>query len=391
MNTVFFECISGASGDMILASLIDCGVPVEYLQTEIDRLGIEGLTIRFERVNRSGIMCAHMKLSWATQREFRHVQDIRELIARGAYPARVVARCERVLMAIANAEAQVHGVAIDDVHFHEIGAVDTIVDILGVSLCLEYLKVDEIRFSALVTGYGTIKTQHGIMPVPAPATAILIEGMRLRHVDIQSELLTPTGAAILVTLGQQAPVAAGRMIKAGSGCGDKQFAEYPNYLRAVLFDLMATEGTVPAGVENNQVCVIETDMDHISGEVMGYVAQKLLSLGALDASFTPIYMKKGRPGFRLTVMANLVDRGELVDVILIETRSLGVRYTTMERTIWNRTEAVTRFGGENLAGKECAYKGHSFSKIEYEALAALAEKKNRPLIELLDEYNKDDS
>jgi uncharacterized protein (DUF111 family) len=203
MKTIYFQMFCGASGDMVLSSMIDLGVEPDRLNEALKRTGIEGLDVRVEKVTRGGVSCSHMLIDCGSQKEFRHLADIREIIARGGYSPRVVANADCILKRLARAEAAVHGIAMEQVHFHEIGAVDTIVDVLGTCLCLEFLGVDEILFSGFTTGHGTIKAQHGIMPNPAPATAELICGFEIAPIDIEAEILTPTGAAILTALGRQ--------------------------------------------------------------------------------------------------------------------------------------------------------------------------------------------
>ena len=179
-TTLYFDLVSGASGDMILASLVDLGVPVQFLNRELGRLGIPGLTITSTHLKRSGISCRHMTMRWTTPKGYRHLPDILEIIKKGRFNEAINERCESVLNRLAEAEAAAHGIAKSEVHFHEIGAVDTIVDIVGTCLALDYLKVERILFSTLTEGQGTIKTEHGVMPVPAPATMNLIAGFHIR-------------------------------------------------------------------------------------------------------------------------------------------------------------------------------------------------------------------
>lgn len=383
-TTLYFDLVSGASGDMILASLIDCGVPVAFLNRELGRLKIPGLKIGVSRVKRNGVMCSQMKMSWRSPKEYRHLPDILSLIDKAGFDAAILDNCRKVLERIARAESKVHGIAEEHVHFHEIGAVDTIVDITGVCLALAYLKVSDIQFSVLTEGYGTINCDHGIMPVPAPATEQLMRGFLVKRVDIPTELLTPTGCALLTTLGTQELLPpAGKAIRTGYGCGTKVFDDHPNFLRAILI-----ETSPEAAASTDTVCVIETDVDHLSGEIMGNVAGLLLENGALDVSWTPIYMKKGRPGSRLTVIAAPEKAQQFVDLVMVHTRTLGVRVQTVNRVIAERESVTVPFGGKKIAEKRCRYKGHAFSKAEYEDLAKLAKEKGVPLIEMMERYCK---
>jgi hypothetical protein len=235
---LYFELLCGASGDMILASLVDLGVPLSFLQDRFARLEIPGLQIGRARKSRAGRPCTQLEISWSKedQREYRNLASILELLARGGYPDTVVATCRRILNRLAEAESQVHAVPVEEVHFHEIGAVDTVVDVLGFALARDYLKTDRIFFSTLTVGSGTIDTAHGRLSVPAPATARMLSGYEVRQLDTGTEILTPTGCAILTASGQQvSSVPEGRLKGEGFGCGQKNIAGFPDYLRVLHF------------------------------------------------------------------------------------------------------------------------------------------------------------
>ncbi len=394
MRSVYFQLISGAAGDMILSSLIDLGVPVAFLKEQFERLPIEGLSIDTESVVRGGITCKKLKLSWSEQKKYRHLPDILSLIREGDYSSKVFENCEKVLMRIARAEARVHGVDLEKVHFHEIGAVDTIVDVLGTSLALEYLEVDEIHFSTLTVGHGVIDCAHGTMPVPVPATALMLEGFVFKTVDIETEILTPTGCALLTALGSQrqnASAKGGVPKSVGYGTGEKEFGRIPNVIRATLIQSEQKDDPIEKDTVQNKVTVLESDMDHISGEVMAFVAQELFKLGALDVSWVSVYMKKGRPGYRLTVVCNTDDCSKIMHCIFINTRTLGVRYHECKRVTLPRKSSKSKLLGNQIETKRFEIEGKHYSKAEYESLAALARKENIPLIDLYDEYGREES
>jgi uncharacterized protein (TIGR00299 family) protein len=262
--------------------------------------------------------------------------------------------------------------------------VDTIVDVAGVCCALEYLKIDEVRFSTLTEGHGTIHTEHGVFPVPAPATANLVKGFHVSRLDVPTELLTPTGAALLTTLGTQSLACpAGVVKKTGHGCGMKVLKNHPNFLRAVL---VKTEDELHAGAAGDIVAVLETDMDHVSGEIMGNAGALLMESGALDVSWTPVYMKKGRPGYRLTVIASPKKAAALIDLIIIHTRTLGVRIRTVQRIVAQREIQGATFSGYKVSEKRCCYKGHSFSKIENDDLVRISKKRKIPVVELIEKF-----
>ena len=235
---LYFELLCGASGDMILASLVDLGVPLRYLQDQFARLEIPGLTIGQSRRDRSGRSCTQLEITWSErqQREYRNLASILDLVGRGGYADKVMATCGRVLTRLAEAESRVHGVAVQDVHFHEIGAVDTVVDVLGFALAVDYLKSDRILFSALTVGSGTISTAHGTLSVPAPATRLMISGFEVHKLDTGTEILTPTGCAILTAAGRQVSAEPeGRSLGRGFGCGQKDIHGFSDYLRVLRF------------------------------------------------------------------------------------------------------------------------------------------------------------
>jgi hypothetical protein len=380
MKTLYFDVMSGASGDMILSALVDIGVPKPYLRRELAKLKIPGFAFDVETQKRSGISASHLKMKWETPRAYRHIHQILAMIKKAGYKAGVYSRCEAVLMRLGKAEAKVHDMALEKVHFHEVGAVDTIVDIAGICLGLDYLGVDEILFSTLTDGRGTVTTQHGTMPVPVPAVAAMAEGFDLRILDIATELLTPTGCAVLTALGRQEKSGmSGRIINSGYGCGDKVLEKTPNVIRVFLLE---------AGGESSgeNVAVIESDMDHISGEIMGDAAALLMRQGALDVSWTPVFMKKGRPGYRLTVLCAPDRQQELIDTVMLHTRTLGVRVHAARRVVARRKQGKGKLRGQTIEVKECSYKGHSFTKPEYDALARISGTTGVPVVDLMEEY-----
>lgn len=379
MKKIYFDIVSGASGDMLLASLVDLGVPVAFLNEQYARMPLEHIHLTAEKVDRNGIQCTLIDPKFGHSHEYRHLHQILDIIKAGGFSDTVYAKCEAVLNAIAEAEAHVHGVDKHHIHFHEIGAVDTILDITGVVLGLEYLGVDCIEFSTITDGHGTVKTAHGVIPVPVPATAALIKGFDLKIIDVPTELVTPTGAALLTVLGKQKKGMSGSVVSIGYSCGTKRFDNHPNILRAFIIDERAGDAL-------EEIMVLETDLDHISGEIMGHTAQVLFENGALDVSWIPLYMKKGRPAYRLSVIASVNGYQAIVDQILLQTRTLGVRIQMVTRAVASRSFRQVNFCGQVLTEKVCEYNGKSFTKLEYDALCKIAQKRKMPLIDLMDEY-----
>ncbi len=390
MRVLYVDLLCGAAGDMLLAACIDMGFPVDKLREQLSALPVEPIEIAIEKVTRGNILCTQVTPKFGHSHHHRHLDDILNILSAGNVPRHILEMCNRVLDRIAVAEASVHGIPKEKVHFHEIGALDTIVDVLGFCMALDYFRIDTFLFSELTDGYGTITAAHGVMPVPVPATAAMIKGYVLRTLPIPTELLTPTGAAICTALGtQKTNGVGGRLIASGYGCGTKNFPEHPNFLRAVILEKDSTDLSLTSSstsMSNDTVALLESDMDHVSGEIMADTAQRLFSAGALDVSWLPLFMKKGRPGFRLSVIANTTDREMLTDLIIRNTRTLGVRCQTVSRTIAQRSAVKVTLGEAECSAKVCTHKGYEFSKIEYESLAALAEKRGCSVLDLMDEY-----
>ena len=381
-KSLYFDLTCGAAGDMILASLISVGVPVEYLREQFKRIAISNLTIGTETVKRHGIEALRLVLSWEKQDQYRNIDKIMGIIESGNYSDQVINKCSMVLKHLAEAEAKVHGVSVDRVHFHEIGAVDTIIDLLGVVLGLEYLGVDEIFFSQLTVGQGTIVTEHGTMPVPVPATAEMLKGLSVRTLQIEDEILTPTGCALLTSLGtQNLSGLNGTVLKGGYGCGSKEFSGHPNVLRVFLLQENSSSDV-------EEVCQVETEMDHIGGEIMGHISELLRKEGVLDLCWIPVYMKKGRPGYRLSFLCNRKDLERLVDSVIIHSRTLGVRWQKLNRICAERENGEIIICGVGAKEKHCRYKKHAFSKLEYESLAQISDSSGVPILDIIEDYNR---
>lgn len=375
-RTLYLDIVCGVSGDMMLGALLDLGVPLEHLRTELARMPIPGLTIDAGRENRQGIAAVMVKLGWDKAVAYRTLSDIIGIVREANYGDRLEQQAGKVFSQLGQAEARVHRVPVEKVHFHEVGAVDTIVDVVGTCICLDYLKVSSLKFSTVVDGHGTVTCAHGVLPVPVPATVEMVRGLRCRSIDIDTELVTPTGAAIVTALGSQSLLRPeGKVVEAGYGCGTKTFDGHPNVLRAILIE----DGI---SAVHDTVCVLESDMDHVSGEIMAFTAEELMTGGALDVSWSPIYMKKGRPGYRLTVLCCRQDRDRLIETVMVNTHTLGVRYRLTERQKAVREEHGARLIGSEVCVKQCEIAGRRFDKIEYDDLARIARARGVPLIDL---------
>ena len=321
-----FDPFSGISGDMTVGALIDAGADSRALFGILESFGT-GATFELEKVKRKGIAASKFHVRGTDSKTHRHLPHILDMIAASALGAKAKQNATCIFQRLGEAEAASHAVPIEKVHFHEVGAIDSICDIAGACAALEMLGVDAIHCSAINTGSGTVNTQHGVLPVPAPATARLLEGHPVYARGPEMELTTPTGAAIVATLAERFGGLAPMRIRAtGYGAGDRDFPDNANVLRVVL-------GDASGASESTTVAVIEANIDDSTPEVLGYALERLLEAGALDASLSPLLMKKNRPGHLLRVIAKPEDQEALVAVVFAETSTFGLRIYAAERRV----------------------------------------------------------
>ncbi len=343
MKTAYLDCYAGISGDMALAALLDLGVPLEYLSEELGRLGLpEGsYSLSLHRTWRRGANALKLVVSVREEKSHRHYSEIVRMIEASGLTERAKELSMRIFGRLAEAEARAHCVGIEEVHFHEVGAVDSIVDIVGVAICLDFLQIEEIHASALPLGGGFVETAHGRLPVPAPATAELIQGLTVHGACGDGERVTPTGAAIVASLaGSSSKFSGMRLLKTGSGAGEKDFPDCPNILRIYLGEKeeMATSDTV---------IVAETNIDDSTPQILGYVMERLFGEGALDVFFTPVQMKKNRPATKLSFLSHPDKLDTLCSIVFSETSAIGIRCHEVSRIVMERfsEERETEFGG----------------------------------------------
>lgn len=328
MKLCYFDAFSGISGDMTVGALLDAGADAGALVAALDSLGTRA-AYRVEKTKRHGIAASKFHVDAPPdEKKHRHLHHITDMIDKSALSARAKRDSLQVFQKLAEAEAQVHGTDIRKVHFHEVGAVDSISDICGACVALDLLGVDAIATSPVNVGSGTVKTEHGVLPVPTPATALLLKERPIYSRGPAMELTTPTGAAIAAALSREFGAMPAMSISSiGYGAGDRDFPEHANVLRATI-------GVAAAkAVEAATVIVIEANIDDSTPEVLGYTLERLLEAGALDASFESIFMKKNRPGTLLRVIARPEDRDRLAGLVLAETSTLGVRMYAAERRV----------------------------------------------------------
>ncbi|HOM99537.1 MAG TPA: nickel pincer cofactor biosynthesis protein LarC [Acidobacteriota bacterium] len=346
MKLLVFDPFNGIAGDMTLGALFDLGVPPDVVQGELKKLPLEGYRLEVEEVRRRGIRAvnAHVILEPDTgvkRGNHRGFTEIRDLILESKLTERVRRRAVRIFECLGRAEARVHGTSLEDVHFHEVGALDAVVDIVGSCVGFEFLGVERFHTRTIHLGGGEVTFSHGTWRVPAPATAELLKGFPVRLGENEGELTTPTGAAIIAALVEPGSPGSVRLLKAGYGAGDREVVGLPNVLRLLLGEVGPAAGQELAGdVALETVLLLQAAVDDATGELVGRYLELALEHGALDTFLTPIQMKKSRPGQLISVLCRPEDEARLVDLLFRETTTLGVRRLEQERWVLPRRSAV---------------------------------------------------
>jgi pyridinium-3,5-bisthiocarboxylic acid mononucleotide nickel chelatase len=382
VRVAHFDCFSGASGDMVLGAVIDAGVPVEAIRAALDSLGLP-ITLEAERVIRCGFAATKATIEAADQEDYRFLPDVEAIIAKGALTAHQSELATTIFRKLAAAEAAVHGMPIERVHFHEVGALDSIADIIGAAVGLDLLNVERFTSSPVPTGTGFVKAAHGIMPVPTPGTLELLKGVPLAASKVEFELTTPTGAAILTTVvSEYTATPAMTVERIGHGAGTKDFLDRPNILRLMVG--LAQQGVnAPRSPEHDAVVVLETNLDDITPEVIGFCTEQLFAAGALDVFVVQGQMKKGRPGFMLSVICEPAKVAELETILFRETATFGIRKHPAERTKLQRELIVIETAWGPIKAKR-GWRDDGFEVItpEYEDCARVARERGSPIREV---------
>ena len=383
MKTLYFDCFAGASGDMILGALVAAGVEPEALKKQLSLLGVEGYAIDFETVDRSGISATYARVETAHEHKHRHLADILRIINDSNLSDGVKARTSKIFARLAEAEARVHNQPLDKVHFHEVGGLDAIVDVVGAAICFDLLGIERFVSSSLHVGSGTVEMDHGRFPVPPPAVAELLKGVPFYSTEIVGELLTPTGAAIITTVcSEYGPIPQMKLQQTGYGAGTRQYEKFPNALRVLIGEEtaeVASAGTF-GSADEQRLWMIETNMDDISPQILGHVMDRAFELGALDCYFTPVQMKKNRPGVLLSVLCESARRAGLNEMLFSETTTLGVRAYEVERHALQRqiVRVETQYGPIDV--KVARLNGHVVKEMpEYDQCRQAARAADVPL------------
>lgn len=378
MKVAYLDCFSGISGNMVLGALLDAGLELEQLNVELARLGLTGYRLVAQSVHRRGIAGTHVEVEIEEEGVARHLHHIEEIIQNSALPDEVKMKSLAIFRRLAEAEAKVHGEPVEHIHFHEVGAMDAIVDVVGSAIGFWLLGVERVYASHVHVGRGTVECAHGTIPVPAPATLELLRGVPTYGRDVEAELVTPTGAAILSSLaesfGSAPPM---RVERVGYGAGTRDLP-LPNLLRLSIGETTAAGSA--AGYEQDLVTLIETNIDDMNPQLYEHVMERLFAAGALDVYLTPIQMKRNRPGIKLSVLVDGERVPDMIDILFAETTAIGVRTCPMHRQKLARERVVvgTLYGE---IGVKVARKGENVVNItpEYRECKLASEEHDVPL------------
>ncbi len=370
----YLDCFSGVSGDMFLGALLHAGLDQKVLLKELHRLDGVDFQLTVSNELRCGISCQHVTISSPSKQQFRHLGDILSLLDKSRLAPEIIHRAGQIFTRLAEAEAKVHNVALEKIHFHEVGAVDTIVDIVGTLIGLHHLGIGKLVCSPLPMGSGFVRCAHGKLPLPAPAVCELLTGVPVYGVKQELELVTPTGAALVTGLADDfGPMPSMTVQSCGYGAGSHTLAgDQPNLLRLLI-------GQTKPGKESQQVEIIETHLDDWNSEGFPYLCDLLFGQGALDVSLSPLIMKKGRPGQLLRVIADPAHTLELKQTILSETTAIGLRFRREERMTLERETVMVSTPWGKIAAKKVQTPKGTVIYPEYEACRQVAEKNNIPL------------
>ncbi len=386
MKTLYFDCSSGISGNMTLGALLEIVGDNNYLLEELKKLNVDGYRIEISNKVKNGITGKYVDVileddehehhqEHEHQHAHRNLNDVNEIIDNSSIDDKSKELAKRIFLRVAKAESKVHNKPLEEVHFHEIGAIDSIVDILGTAILINKINPDKIMSSIVNDGYGFIECAHGTMSVPVPATSEIFasSNVKFRQIDVDTELVTPTGAAIIAELAEEFTTLPAMVTeKIGWGAGYKDL-KIPNILKVYYGEMEQ---------QSENFVVMETNVDDCSGEVLAYTSEKLFENGALDVFYTPIFMKKGRPAYRLSVACRKEDMFKLQNIMFKETTTIGIRYRFESRTELGRemVEIDTKYG--KLKAKKVTNDGETYVYPEYESLKEIAKKSNIPLKEL---------
>lgn len=420
MKTLYFDCFAGASGNMILGALVALGVGEKQLIEQIKLLDVSDFEIEFTMKDKSGIAATHASVKVPREHAHRHLSTIEKIIDDSRLSESVKTRAVKIFRKLAEAEAKVHGTTIEKIHFHEVGAMDAIIDVVGACVGFEMLGVEKFYCSKIHVGSGFVKMAHGKFPVPPPAVAELLQNIPIYSTEIEGELITPTGAAIISAVCDSfGAIPEMRVEKTAYGAGTREYKDFPNVLRLFLGNIesekrnLAADYTDGRGFENGfeaeennpkskiqnsklsgNLLLLETNIDDLSTQVLGFVMERAFDTGALDCWFTPIQMKKNRPATMISILCGADKKENLIELLYLETTTLGVRVSLVERNCLTREIVKIQTESDAVDVKIASYKGKIVNaKPEYEQIREIALKSKVPLREvereILEKYRQE--
>ena len=340
MRVLYFDCFAGASGDMILGAMVAAGIDPATLKSQLLLLPVQGYSIEFQLVDRSGLSATYARVQTPHEQEHRNLNDILKIIYDSRLSEQVKSNAAKIFSRLTEVEARVHNESIEQVHFHEVGALDAIIDVVGAAICFELAGIERFVSSPLHVGSGTVEMAHGRFPVPPPAVAELLKGAPIYSTEIKGELVTPTGAAIIATMcSEYGAIPKMKLQQSGYGAGTREYEKFPNALRILI-------GETDEAGNDETLLMIETNVDDLSPQVFGHVLERALEMGALDCYLTPVQMKKNRPGVLLSILCRPTDRESLTEMVFTETTTLGVRSYQVQRRALERevVRVETQYG-----------------------------------------------
>ncbi len=373
---------------MLLGALVDLGCPLEVLNSEIAKLDLDGLSLAAEKVSKSGIAAIKVTPLIESERKLKHWRDVRNLLEQAPVSEKVKALSLQSMKQVALAESKIHSVDLEKVHFHELGSLDTVADVVGVCAAIDFFELDVIRCSPIAVGGGTVKIDHGVVPNPAPATLEILRGMQIDATPLEGERATPTGAALLKTLTQRfadsSDSFSGELRAIGYGAGTADFKDRTNVLRATIFESSASEQQSDSALQSGSIIQLEATIDDMNPQLFGHVFERLYGAGALEAFVAPLTMKKSRPGWNLTVLCELKKISTIARLVIDETTSSGVRYREVQRLIAPREiiEVNTKFGPVKVK-RIGASDGPRFQP-EYDSCIEISHTTDASLAEIMD-------
>ncbi|MEO6590626.1 MAG: nickel pincer cofactor biosynthesis protein LarC [Pyrinomonadaceae bacterium] len=391
MKVLYFDCFAGASGNMILGALIALGVNKDKLVEQLRRLNISEFEIKITTNNKSGISAIHVEVQTPNENTHRHLSSIEKIINDSDLNKNIKGRAIEIFKNLAKAEAKVHGIKPEKVHFHEVGAMDAIIDVVGACIGFELLEIEKFFCSKIHVGSGFVKMVHGKFPVPPPAVAELLQNIPIYSTEIEGELITPTGAAIIATVCHEfGQIPEMKIEKTAYGAGTREYKNFPNALRLILgetenYELRVTNYELSSNSksETKNLVLLETNLDDISPEILGFVMERAFEIGALDCWFTAIQMKKNRPATMISILCSDENKEKILELLYTETTTLGVRVLNVERNCLEREirKIETVYGEIDV--KLAKYKGKIVNaKPEYDQMREFALQSKKSLREI---------